>query len=173
MAVMARVIGIPARMAVGFLKPSLVEGTDDVWEYSAHDLHAWPELYFDGFGWVRFEPTPGDRGGGDADVHRRTRDRRGRPGGAHRVQSESDEHQPGARPPSSPRAAQRRTRTPSGNDDDSAFPWVRVGLGLGGGALLVLLALTPRLLRRRARQLRLVAGPGGRLGGAARDRNWT
>ncbi len=26
---------------------------------SSHDLHAWPELYFDGVGWLRFEPTPG------------------------------------------------------------------------------------------------------------------
>jgi hypothetical protein len=26
---------------------------------TSHDLHAWPELYFDGIGWTRFEPTPG------------------------------------------------------------------------------------------------------------------
>ena len=26
---------------------------------TSDDLHAWPELYFDGIGWVRFEPTPG------------------------------------------------------------------------------------------------------------------
>jgi len=25
---------------------------------STHDLHAWPELYFKGIGWLRFEPTP-------------------------------------------------------------------------------------------------------------------
>ena len=30
----------------------------ETWEYSAHDLHAWPELFFPGSGWVRFEPTP-------------------------------------------------------------------------------------------------------------------
>jgi hypothetical protein len=29
--------------------------------YSTHDLHAWPEMYFEGTGWVRFEPTPADR----------------------------------------------------------------------------------------------------------------
>ena len=56
MATMARVLGIPARMAIGFLEPDPVG--DDTWVYSALDLHAWPELYFDGFGWVAFEPTP-------------------------------------------------------------------------------------------------------------------
>ena len=32
--------------------------------YSSHDLHAWPEMYFGGIGWVRFEPTPQDRATG-------------------------------------------------------------------------------------------------------------
>ena len=59
MAIMARVIGIPSRVAVGFLEPE--KSTNGAWEFSAHDLHAWPELYFPGSGWVRFEPTPQDR----------------------------------------------------------------------------------------------------------------
>jgi len=59
MAVMARVLQIPARVAVGFLEPAPV-GPDE-WEFSSHDLHAWPELYFEGSGWVRFEPTPAGR----------------------------------------------------------------------------------------------------------------
>jgi hypothetical protein len=33
----------------------------DVWAFSSHDLHAWPEMYFGGVGWVRFEPTPQSR----------------------------------------------------------------------------------------------------------------
>lgn len=61
MAVMARAIGIPARVAVGFLDPQRV-GTN-TYVYSSHDLHAWPELYFEGTGWVRFEPTPQTRSG--------------------------------------------------------------------------------------------------------------
>ncbi len=56
MALMARTLGIPARVAVGFLRP---ESTGPrTWTYSAHDMHAWPEIYLEGSGWVRFEPTP-------------------------------------------------------------------------------------------------------------------
>ena len=62
MAVMARELGIPARVAVGFLEPEQVD--DDTYVYSSHDLHAWPELFFSGSGWVRFEPTPSTRASG-------------------------------------------------------------------------------------------------------------
>ncbi len=59
MAVMARSLGIPARIAVGFLpgKQIAAEGRRTAFEVSSHDLHAWPELYFNGVGWIRFEPT--------------------------------------------------------------------------------------------------------------------
>lgn len=59
MAAMARALGIPARVAVGFLIPD--EVAPNTYVYSAHDMHAWPELYFSGAGWVRFEPTPAAR----------------------------------------------------------------------------------------------------------------
>jgi len=59
MAAMARSLGIPARVAVGFLSPTPLGNGG--WEFSTHDFHAWPELYFSGAGWVRFEPTPGSR----------------------------------------------------------------------------------------------------------------
>ena len=58
MAVMARTLNIPARVAVGFLR---ADRDKDTYIFSAHDLHAWPELYFDGVGWIVFEPTPQDR----------------------------------------------------------------------------------------------------------------
>lgn len=59
MAVMGRTLGIPSRVAVGFLTPDEVGPGEYV--YSAHDLHAWPEMYFEGAGWLRFEPTPSTR----------------------------------------------------------------------------------------------------------------
>jgi transglutaminase-like putative cysteine protease len=59
MAIMARVLGIPSRVAVGFQPGEVTTvGGQDVFTVSTHDLHAWPELYFQGIGWLRFEPTP-------------------------------------------------------------------------------------------------------------------
>lgn len=58
MAVMARAVGIPARVAVGF-QPGEQSGVGGAYVVSSDDMHAWPELYFEGVGWLRFEPTPG------------------------------------------------------------------------------------------------------------------
>ncbi|HET7398538.1 MAG TPA: transglutaminaseTgpA domain-containing protein [Intrasporangium sp.] len=60
MIMLARAQGIPARMAIGFL-PGTRSGEEYV--VRASDAHAWPELYFGPFGWLRFEPTPGTRSG--------------------------------------------------------------------------------------------------------------
>lgn len=55
MVTMARVAGIPARMAVGFTPG---EANDDgSFTVTTHNMHTWPELYFEGLGWVPFEPT--------------------------------------------------------------------------------------------------------------------
>ena len=59
MAVMARSLDVPARVAIGFLPGE--RRADGRWRISARDAHAWPELYFEGTGWVRFEPTPATR----------------------------------------------------------------------------------------------------------------
>jgi transglutaminase-like putative cysteine protease len=57
MAVLARLLGIPSRVAYGFT--SGAEVAAGTWQVTTHDAHAWPELYFQGYGWLRFEPTPG------------------------------------------------------------------------------------------------------------------
>ena len=59
MAVMLRALGIPARVAVGFLpgQQSLSAGGVS-FDVTGRDAHAWPEAYFAGIGWVAFEPTP-------------------------------------------------------------------------------------------------------------------
>ena len=59
MALMARIIGIPSRVGIGFLPGTA--GKDGEYTVKMHDMHAWPELYFQGIGWVRFEPTPSAR----------------------------------------------------------------------------------------------------------------
>ncbi|MFG3087647.1 transglutaminaseTgpA domain-containing protein [Streptomyces antibioticus] len=56
MAAMARTLGIPSRVAVGFAPGS--PQADGSVAVSLKDAHAWPELYFEGVGWTRFEPTP-------------------------------------------------------------------------------------------------------------------
>ncbi|MGQ4714776.1 transglutaminase TgpA family protein [Streptomyces anulatus] len=56
MAAMARTLGIPARVAVGFTPGTMK--ADGAISVGLRDAHAWPELYFEGVGWTRFEPTP-------------------------------------------------------------------------------------------------------------------
>lgn len=55
MAVMLRTLGIPSRVAVGFLPGPAEDGVHTV---TTDEAHAWPEAYFDGIGWIPFEPTP-------------------------------------------------------------------------------------------------------------------
>jgi hypothetical protein len=56
MAVMLRLLGIPARVAVGFTSGKYAHGA---WTVTDHDAHAWVEAWFPGQGWVPFDPTPG------------------------------------------------------------------------------------------------------------------
>lgn len=57
MVMMARHEGIPARMAVGFLPGEVQPG--GTYQVLASDAHTWPELWIEGMGWTRFEPTQG------------------------------------------------------------------------------------------------------------------
>lgn len=152
MAVMARELGIPARVAIGFLNPT-PDGPNG-WSFSSLDMHAWPELYFDGAGWVRFEPTPAARA---ADVPAYTV-----PGSG-----PDDDPSESAAPSDSASAsasAQPRPIEDSGFDPDAAAAsgsgtsW---GPIIGGLALAVVLLgglLLPRLVRRRRRERRLASG---------------
>jgi transglutaminase-like putative cysteine protease len=56
MAAMLRMLGIPARVAVGFTSGSPDEGR---WAVADRDAHAWVEVWFRGHGWIPFDPTPG------------------------------------------------------------------------------------------------------------------
>jgi len=53
---LARAEGLPARYVEGFCVPVIEEKEMEVYSKSAH---AWPEVYFEGVGWIPFEPTPG------------------------------------------------------------------------------------------------------------------
>lgn len=149
MAIMARIIGIPARVAVGFLEPrSAGPGT---WEFSSHDYHAWPELYFPGSGWVRFEPTPAGR--------------------ADTVPSYSRGELPAIAEPSvspsatgSDDALPERGQSPeadlaaAADDEGSSVPWLYIVLVFAGLLLVALALLLPGLVRRQRRERRLAGG---------------
>ena len=57
MALMLRYLGVPARVAVGF-----AGGTYDThrhaWVVTDREAHAWVEVWFKGYGWLPFDPTP-------------------------------------------------------------------------------------------------------------------
>jgi len=158
MAVMARVLDIPARVAVGFLRPS--EVADGVWEYSSHDLHAWPELYFEGAGWVRFEPTPARRAGtvpdysrvpvgGDIDEPSSAPSTSAAPGG------------PSASPTPStdttrPTEAAKPARADAAGDGSGGSAALRIAVGVVLlVAVLALLMAAPRAVRAHLRRRRL------------------
>lgn len=61
MAVMMRFANIPARVVIGYTPGTRNAG---LWTVTTDDAHAWVEAYFEGIGWVPFDPTPlgGGRG---------------------------------------------------------------------------------------------------------------
>ena len=66
MVVLLRSIGIPARLAVGYVNGDY-DSEKDAFEIKEKHAHAWPEVFFPEYGWIEFNPTsslpPIDRGG--------------------------------------------------------------------------------------------------------------
>ncbi len=58
MALMLRMLGVPARVAVGF-RTGVYDDKTGVWTVTDRDAHAWVEAWFAGYGWLPFDPTPG------------------------------------------------------------------------------------------------------------------
>ena len=144
MATMGRTLGIPSRVAVGFLRPERTGPR--TWVYSSHDLHAWPEMYFGGVGWVRFEPTPQDRTGTVPDYTTEQVPQAPQPG-----TTTAPSAAPSAnRVDKSSTAALAATRNQGGGGGGSQalVGWIALPL------LLVLLGLTPRTLRTAGRRRR-------------------
>ncbi len=56
MALMLRMLGIPARVAAGFTSGTFEDGG---WTVTDRNAHAWVEAWFPGYGWLPFDPTPG------------------------------------------------------------------------------------------------------------------
>ena len=135
MALMLRMAGIPSRIGAGFAPGSL---NRDTGEYRVRDLdaHSWVEVYFNGIGWVPFDPTPAAT---PAQTQIGGLTPTSAPGG------DIDQRREGAA--ASERAAEGAS-SPGADTDSGASPWLLLPLVLVGGA-----GLTAYLLYRRAGRL--------------------
>jgi transglutaminase-like putative cysteine protease/uncharacterized membrane protein YgcG len=173
MAVLARLLGIPSRVAYGFT-PGTLQGSGD-WVVTTHDAHAWPELYFQGYGWLRFEPTPGIDGQATAFAPPYSIQL---PGGTGTGQSQSFP----VTTPTTAAAGNAHQRFPSPlppADQQPAVsgalsPWQVLGLAVA--ALIACAAAAPwcarRLIRSRRWRRRGAPGPAGADRVRARDLAW-
>jgi transglutaminase-like putative cysteine protease len=152
MAVMLRTQGVPSRMAVGYLPGKKLDTGE--WEVDRGAAHAWVEVYFPDHGWIRFDPTPGNRENGQRTTVLP-------PGPAVATPS------PGASVSASPRPTTNRNpdegdipQVPGavpvpGSGTGGATGTIIIALALLGVVLLMALALTFTARRR----MRFVIGP--------------
>jgi transglutaminase-like putative cysteine protease len=172
MAVMARLEGIPSRIAVGYAPGRITGATVSIpgqaalpeYEVDARDAHAWPELYFQGVGWVAFEPTP-SRGVVPAYATEPAA-----PSGA-----STNENNDGLIPTDDPKptAGPAPAPLPLPAPAAEAGPGTRLApllYGAGGLLLVMLLLATPALARGGVRRRRLKASGAGGTGADATGR---
>jgi transglutaminase-like putative cysteine protease len=136
MALMARELGIPSRVVVGFLRPD--RGPDNTWEFRGQDMHSWPELYFEDVGWVRFEPTPPSVSGNAPTFNEID---------APTANASTEETGAANRPSIEAPDEEVADDEAAASSAEGGTPWRAVLLTLAGLALLALLMAAPRLLR--------------------------
>lgn len=159
-AVMARSLGMPSRIVVGYLPgtaSSIPQQGGTEYTVTSSQLHAWPEVFFQGIGWVPFEPTnslgvPTNFASGSTSN-----------GGATPSTPEQDAAAPDAQPSTAPSAADRGDvgAVDAGSAATSGrqgAAWVPVGIVL---LALLAAALVPSLLRVVWRRRRLAAARAG------------
>jgi hypothetical protein len=144
-AVMARSIGMPARVVMGFEVPEGKEGTVSI---TGGDVTAWVEVAFEGHGWVRFDAAPDE----DEDPTEPQPKEVEKP-----LPQVAQPPPPPAEPPSPPPGAMS-DETEDEPEEDQTLSWaVYVGLGIlplvlvGLAAAAVLIAKRVRRSRRRTR----------------------
>ena len=138
-ALAARSVGLPTRVVVGFTTGD-VSTTDEGATYAVwgRNAHAWPEVLFEGIGWVPFEPTPG-RGDPSSTAITGVPAQQAEPPEQSTDQSVPD-HRP--RDHSRPRRTTPATDTPSGAagttpPEPGRVPDTRVGRFRGDSAMVV------------------------------------
>jgi hypothetical protein len=151
-AAMARSVGLPARVVVGFT-PGVLR-SDGLYHVMGRHAHAWAEVWFDGFGWTSFDPTPG-RGAPGAEQHTGAQAQQDEGTGATGGNTAEAAPQPTFVPPSiardRPETGPAGPRPPrdvtldSPADKGSAGGWIVAALVL---ALLAWAVAMPRALNR-------------------------
>ena len=154
MALMAREMGLPARVVLGFVPEPGADGgpQDGPVQVTGKDVQAWVEVAFQGYGWVPFDPTPPPE----------------------QTPQQEDQEKPSepnpqvVQPPPPPPAAvtppdedteQPQTDDPDEQEDANALFWriarvagiVSIPLLVLASPLLVIVALKARRRRRRRR----------------------
>jgi transglutaminase-like putative cysteine protease len=167
MAVMARTLGIPARLGVGFTAGEAVAG--GIRMVSAHDAHAWPELFLPQAGWSRFEPTSAKAPGAPRPLHWLVPAEKPTPPNP----DDKDIEQPQPQPPPPPSAAQPQSEPedPCAVDPSACPPrevpkdsHPNIVLRVYLWSLLALLLLaSPYILRTAITRHRWVCAKRGRL----------
>ena len=155
-ATMARAIGLPARVMVGFTQGQ--KRSDGLYHVAGRHAHAWDEVWFDGYGWQVFDPTPG-RGSASAEVHTGVepaqQEGNGTPGGT----TGDNVPTPSFTPPSIPRdrpenegptgpTTPRNTSIASSSEGSSSGGWMIAAILL---AIVAWVLVMPRALTRWSR----------------------
>lgn len=146
MVMMMRSLGVPTRLAVGFLPGDRRD--DGTYEVRGGDAHTWPEVFFPGVGWVRFEPTPAQQTGSTPNYANPNANDIPVP------QSVIDAAQNGDPlpiPSGPPQIGQGRPETSDAIAVDAEVPWPVV-IGVLALAVVLLIAGGLLLRRRRARR---------------------
>lgn len=157
MAYLARVAGLPARVAIGFSHAKTQNGDIAITNRNAH---AWVEIYFTGLGWVPFDPTPAD----DTNEASRITWTTNQPGAPTSTAPSTAASAPSS--PASPTGAKGRDSASDASHAKvkgaSEAAWRAATLTLGVALVVVTLCLGPgtvRQLRRRQRLRQLAGSP--------------
>ncbi|HWB66910.1 MAG TPA: DUF3488 and transglutaminase-like domain-containing protein [Mycobacteriales bacterium] len=154
MAVMARIALIPSRVAVGFTRGE--QQPDGTWVVTTHDAHAWPELYFAGYGWVPFEPTPRNDGQVLTPSYTLPASSAGNGGGAHPNDTRSGKQQgkSGQRAGGLPKGLRGGSNGSGQSQGSSSSAGPVIGGVIGGLVVIALIGpgLSRLVVRRRRRR---------------------
>jgi hypothetical protein len=164
-AAMARSIGLPARVAVGFT-PGTYDPAADVFHVTTKEAHAWPEVHINGLGWVAFEPTPG-RFEPNPTNYTGTYNPAANPvlATTTTTTNAAEPATPGATAVKPPKPEQDPFQNSSNSSGGGSFRWL-VEAAAGVLFLAAVLALPPALKRRRRSRRRRTGPTRARVAGA-------